>query len=69
MNIKLNRFFLESIFDMTDFNNDQLAEISIGLDNRVDVSIYANPAISAEEMKNIRYSKQTIKLNIHKKEN
>lgn len=41
-------------FDVMEFNEQQWEQIKMGWDNDLDVSAYANPALSAEQMEEIR---------------
>lgn len=63
MTLKLMRLFADSIFDASDFDEQQLEEINLGMEESGKVS-YLNPYIKAEDMRKLRLGKNKFKLNI-----
>lgn len=63
MTLKLQRVFLNSVFDILDFTPQQIKEIELGLEQLTRVD-YINPNISAENMKKMRLNNGKIKLYI-----
>lgn len=53
MSLKLSKYLLNTIYDESDFTENQIKEMELGLENN-DLIDYCNPNISAEEMKKIR---------------
>ena len=53
--LAVEKYLLDSVYDISDFNADQIKEMELGLKQNGSIS-YCNPAISvsAEEMRKIR---------------
>lgn len=61
---KLDLFLLSTVYDRDDFDADQINEMELGLYHSDTIS-YANPYLSADEMRQIREgNKVKIKLNL-----
>lgn len=55
--MKLEKLLLETPFELTDFSNEQIKELRLGIEE-LGVITYLNPNIPATQMKFIRNSKK-----------